>query len=56
MVNWSTDLPVSGFEEEGELSDPDHNLRATETDQKSSHIMKLYVGSDPLFIGLIYRI
>ena len=28
--------PASGFEEEGELSDLDHNLTATETDQTLS--------------------
>ena len=28
--------PTSGFDEEGELSDPDHNLTATDTDQAHS--------------------
>ena len=49
---------ASGFEEEGELSDLDHNLTATEIVQalseEQSYRDKLYVGSDHSCVGLIY--
>ena len=44
--------PTSGFVEEGEFADPDHDLTATETDQALSAVISWNCMWDQIFHGL----